>query len=72
MFSELIGALSVSKSIGIAYSWKEIYVSNLQQVFSETCLEDADLSKPQPCKYFVVYGLRKSRPRLNSELRKQQ
>ena len=47
MFSELIGALTVSKSIGITYSWKEIYVSNLQQVFSETCLEDADLSKPQ-------------------------
>ena len=36
-----------------AYSWKEIYVSNLQQVSTETCLEDADLSKTQPCKYFV-------------------
>ena len=36
-----------------AYSWKEIYVSNLQQVFTETRLEDIDLSKTQPCKYFV-------------------
>ena len=36
-----------------AYSWKEIYVSNLQQVFTETRLEDVDLSKTQPCKYFV-------------------
>ena len=43
----------VSKSIGIAYSWKEIYVSNLQQFFTETRLENVDLSKTQPCKYFV-------------------
>ena len=34
-------------------SWKEIYVTNVQQVFSETRLEDVDLSKTQPCKYFV-------------------
>ena len=43
----------VSKSIGLAYSWKEIYVSNLQQFFTETRLENVDLSKTQPCKYFV-------------------
>ena len=40
-----------------AYSWKEIYGSNLQQVFTETRLEDVDLSKTQPCKYLVyIYG----------------
>ena len=37
----------------IYYSWKEIYVSNLQQFFTETRLENVDLSKTQPCKYFV-------------------
>ena len=37
--------VDVSKSIGLAHSWKEIYVSNLQQVFSETRLVDVDLSK---------------------------
>ena len=42
----------VSKSIRLAYSWKEIYVSNLQKGFIETRLED-DLSKTHPCKYFV-------------------
>ena len=30
-----------------------ITILNLQQVSTETCLEDADLSKTQPCKYFV-------------------
>ena len=45
--------LCVSKSSGLAYSWKEIYVSNLQEVFTETRLEDAHISKTQPCKYFV-------------------
>ena len=34
-------------------SWKEIYVSNLQKVFTETRLEDVDLSKTQPCKHFI-------------------
>ena len=38
----------VSKSTGLAYSWKEIYASNLQKVFTETHLEDVDLSKTQP------------------------
>ena len=28
-------------------------VIKLQQVFTETRLEDVDLSKPQTCKYFV-------------------
>ena len=50
----ILGQICVSKSITLAYSWKEIYVSNLQQqVFTETRLEDVDLSKTQPCKYFV-------------------
>ena len=34
----------------LAYSWKEIYVSNLHEVFTETRREDVDLSKTQPCK----------------------
>ena len=34
-------------------SWKEIYVSNLQKVFTETRLEDVDLTKTQPCKHFI-------------------
>ena len=39
--------------------------------FTETRLEDVDISKPlhtSPC----LYGRRKSKPRLTSELRKQQ
>ena len=40
-------------SLYIYYSWKEIYVSNLQHVFTKTCLEEKDLSKIQLCKYFV-------------------
>ena len=39
--------------MGIACSSKEIYVSNLKQVFTETRLEDVDLSNTQPCKHFV-------------------
>ena len=39
--------------IGLSYSWKEIYVSNLQKVFTKTRREGVDLSKTQPCKYFV-------------------
>ena len=46
--------ICVSKSIGLAYSWKEIYISNLQKGFTETGLEDEDLPKTQPCKYFVM------------------
>ena len=40
------------KSIGPAFSWKEIYVSNLQKVVTETCPKDADRTKTLPCKYF--------------------
>ena len=40
-------------SLYIYYSWKKIYVSNLQHVFTKTCLEEKDLSKIQLCKYFV-------------------
>ena len=45
--------MCVSKSSGLAYSWKEIYVSNLQEVFPETRLEVVHISKTQPCKCFV-------------------
>ena len=44
---------SQNPCVGLAYSWKEIYVGNLQQLFTETRLGDVDLSKTQPCKYFV-------------------
>ena len=47
------GKYTSQNPLGYLYCWKEIYVSNLQQVFTETRLEDADLSKPQPWKYFV-------------------
>ena len=45
--------LCVSKSVGLAHSWKEIYFSNLQNGFAESRLEDVDFSKTQQCKYFV-------------------
>ena len=51
------GKLCVSKLARLTYiyiySWKEFYVSNLQKGFTETRLQDADLCKMQPCKYFV-------------------
>ena len=43
--------ICVSKSIELA--WLEIYVSNFQNVFTEAPLEDGDLAKTHPCKYFV-------------------
>ena len=48
--------------MGLAYSWKEIYVS---KVFTETRLEDIDLTKTQLCKYrkqwyVQSFGTRKS------------
>ena len=52
--------ICVSESIGLVKSWKEIYVNSLQNVFTETRLEDVDLPKTHLCK-----------PRV-SELRKQQ
>ena len=36
------------KSIGLACSWKKIYVSNLQKGLTKTRLEDVDLSKTHP------------------------
>ena len=36
-------------SLYIYYSWKEIYVSSLQNGFTKTGLEEIDLSKTQPC-----------------------
>ena len=41
----ILGGKFVSKSIGLGYSWKEIYLSNLQKVFTKTRLQDIDLSK---------------------------
>ena len=41
------------KSIGLSYSWKEIYISNLPNVFTKTRREGVDLTKTQPCKCFV-------------------
>ena len=40
--------MSVSKSTGLAYSWREIFVKNLLKVFTETRLEDQDIPKTQP------------------------
>ena len=42
-----------SKSIALAKSCKEIYVSNLQKVSIEPRLEEVHLTQPQPCKYDV-------------------
>ena len=39
------GGIYVSKSNRLAYSWKKIYVSNLQEVFTETRLEDVDFTQ---------------------------
>ena len=46
--------------IGLAYTvytGREIYISksigNFQKFFIETRLEDIDLTKTQPCKYFI-------------------
>ena len=53
--------------MGLANSWKEIYVGNLYQVFTEFCHEEVDLSKTQPCKYFFYMDRRNP-----NQLRKQQ
>ena len=53
------------------YSWKEFYVSNLQKGVTETRLEDADLCKMQPCKYFV-YMDQGNPSQVQSKLCKQQ
>ena len=44
--------ICVSKSIGLDYSRKKIYVSNLHQGFTETRHGDQGLFKTQPCEYF--------------------
>ena len=64
--------ICVLKSIGLAYSKKGIYVSNLQQVFTEIRLEDVDLSETQPVKYFAYMDRENLSQRLKSERRKQQ
>ena len=47
--------ICVLKSTGLAYSWKLIYVSNLQRCFTEIRLEDVDLSKLSHAK-LCLYG----------------
>ena len=43
--------ICISKLIGLAYSWKDTYVSNLHKVFTNrTRREDVDLLTTQPCK----------------------
>ena len=50
----ILGGTFASKNrLGKLYSWKEIYVSNLHEVFTDTLHEDVGLSKTQPCEYFV-------------------
>ena len=44
--------ICVLKSSGLAYSWKDIYVSNFQKGFTETRLEDVYLFETPPYKYF--------------------
>ena len=48
------------------------YVSNLQKVFAGTCLTNLDLSKTQPCKYFVNIWTKEIKAKSEEELRKQQ
>ena len=60
----------VLKLIGLAYSWKEIYVSNFQKGFTETRLEDKDLTKTQPWKKYFVYIERGNSKPVKSELYK--
>ena len=62
--TNILREICFSKSIGLAHGWKEIYVSNLQQVFSETRLEDEDLSKNSAMQVLCLYRPRKSKPRL--------
>ena len=53
----------VSIAIRLSYSsdsWKEIYVSNLKEVFTEARLEDVRISKTQPFKCFACMDLVKS------------
>ena len=47
MFQNRIG-LYLKGNMRLKINW-----ASLQHIFTETRLEDVDLSKPQPCKYFV-------------------
>ena len=44
--------ICVSKSTGLDYSRKKIYVSNLHEGFTETRHGDLGLPKTLPCEYF--------------------
>ena len=61
--------LYLKGNLHLKIDWKEIYVSNLQKVFTKTRREGVDLTKTQPCKYFIWNE--KSKLRVKSELRKQ-
>ena len=44
--------------INWASSWLEAnFISNLQKVFTETSLENVDLTETKPCEYFVYMEL---------------
>ena len=47
--------LYLERHLRLKIDWASLYfyVSYLQKGFTENCLEDVDLSKTQPCKYFV-------------------
>ena len=47
--------ICVLKSTGLAYSWKVIYVSNLEKCFTESRLEDVDLSKLSHAKTMSIW-----------------
>ena len=52
--------ICVLKSTGLAYSWKLIYVSNLQRCFTEIRLEDVDLSALSHAKTMSILKRRKT------------
>ena len=52
--------ICVLKSTGLAYSWKLIYVSNLQRCFTESRLEHVDLSKLNHAKTMSIWKRRKT------------
>ena len=59
--------------INWASSWLEgNFISNLQKVFTETSLENVDLTETKPCEYFVYMELGNPSQELKSELCKQQ
>ena len=52
--------ICVLKSTGLAYSWKLIYVSNLQRCFTESRLEHVDLSKLNHAKTMSIWKRKKT------------